>query len=73
VIVPLDIRVLCDGEGMFGTFEVKRVGDTRPPADAPTLQISGTAYFSAVNIKIVDPNAPGWAERLKSGFASLRG
>ena len=50
------------------------MGNTSPPAaDAPTLRISGTAYFGAVNIKIVDPNAPGWVEKLKSEWASLKG
>jgi hypothetical protein len=73
VIVPPDIHVLCDGEGMFGTFEVKRTGNTTPPADVPTLRISGTAYFGAITIKIVDPTAPGWAEKLKAGWASFTG
>ena len=73
VIVPPDIRVICDGEGMFGTFEMKRTGNATPPPDAPTLQISGTAYFSAVNIKIVDPNAPTLAQKLKAGWQAFTG
>ena len=73
VIVPPDIRVLCDGEAMVGNFNVQRTGNTTPPADAPTLRVSGTAYFGAVTIKIVDPNAPGWAAKLKAGWASLKG
>jgi len=63
VIVPADIRVLCDGDPVVGSFNVKRVGNTPPPADAPTLRIFGSAHFGAVNIKVVDPNAPGWAEK----------
>jgi predicted membrane protein len=73
VIVPADVRVLCDGDSIVGSFNVDRIGNTTPPADAPTLKVSGTAYFGAVTIKIVDPNAPGWAEKLKAGWASLKG
>lgn len=72
VTVPADIRVLCDGDGMVGSFDVRRIGDTNPPPDAPTLSISGTAYFGAITIKIVDPNAPGWAEKLKARWAALK-
>jgi len=72
VTVPADIRVECDGDGMIGHFDVKRIGDTTPPADAPMLRISGTAYVGSITIKIVDPNAPGWAEKLKARLASLK-
>jgi len=73
VVVPPDVRVVCDGDSIAGAFEVKRIGNTSLPANAPTLRISGTAYFGAVNIKIVDPNAPGWAEKLKATWESLKG
>lgn len=74
VHVPPDVRVLCDGDCIVGAFEVQRVGNIpQLPDDAPTLRISGTAYFGAVNIKIIDPNAPGWAEKLKAGWESLKG
>ena len=67
ITVPPDIRIICDGDGIAGTFEIERVGKIIPPLpDAPTIRISGTAYLGAVTIKIVDPNAPGWAEKLKA-------
>lgn len=72
VTVPADIRVECDGDGMLGHFEVKRIGDTTPLPDAPTLRISGTAYVGSITIRIVDPNAPGWTEKLKARLASLK-
>ena len=72
VTIPADIRVLCDGDGMVGTFDIKRIGNTTPPADAPTLNITGTAYVGAISIKVVDPNAPGWAEKLKARLAALK-
>lgn len=71
VIVPPDIRVICDGDSLVGSFNVEHVGKTTPPVDAPTLRISGNAYFGAVTIRIVDPNAPGFLAKLKAGWASL--
>jgi len=71
LIVPPDIRVLCDGDAIVGSFDVERVGKTTPPVDAPTLRVSGTAYFGGVTIRIVDPNAPGFIAKLKAGWASL--
>jgi hypothetical protein len=69
--VPPDIRVLCDGDSFAGSFDVERVGNTTPPSDAPTVRISGAAYFGNVTIKVVDPNAPGFLARLKAGWTSL--
>jgi cell wall-active antibiotic response 4TMS protein YvqF len=66
VTVPPDIRVVCDGDAVAGNFEVERVGNTTPPPDAPTIHITGSAYFGAVTIKIIDPNAPTWRKRLRA-------
>ncbi|MEO7367492.1 MAG: LiaF domain-containing protein [Gemmatimonadaceae bacterium] len=71
VFVPPDIRVLCDGDGMLGSFDVERIGNTNPPPDAPTIRISGTAYMGSITIKVIDPNAPKWTDKLKAGWASL--
>jgi hypothetical protein len=73
ITVPPEIRVISDGHGMLGSFDVLREGNTTPPPDAPTVRITGTAYFGSIEIKVIDPNAPGWAEKLKSGWASLKG
>ena len=72
VTVPADIRVLCDGDSMIGSFDIRRIGNTTPPADAPTLNITGTAYVGSISIKVVDPNAPGWTERLRARLASRK-
>jgi len=71
ITVPRDIKVLCDGDGMGGSFDVHRVGDTTPPDDAPTVRITGTAYLGAVTIKVMGPVGPGWTERLIAGWKSL--
>lgn len=71
--VPPDIRVLCDGSGIAGNFEVIRVGDTTPPADAPTLRISGTAYLGSVTIKIVGTGVLTRTEKLSAWWKSIGG
>jgi hypothetical protein len=72
VTVPNDVNVECDGDEMLGSFEVKRIVESAPAADAPTLRISGTAYLGSIKIKVVDPTAPGWTRKLKSRLASLK-
>jgi len=71
ITVPRDIRVLCDGEGFVGNFEVVRIGETTPPVDAPTLRVSGNAYLGSVSVKIVGTVGPGFMERLKAGWQSI--
>lgn len=73
ITVPPEIRVICDGHGMIGSFDVQREGNTTPPPDAPTVHITGTAYFGSIEIKVIDPNAPTWTEKLKSSWSSLKG
>lgn len=67
ITVPSDIRVLCDGDGIVGNFEVVRIGETTStPDDAPTLKVSGTAYAGSVTVKIMGVVGPGWREKLKA-------
>src|SRR5690348_10005988 len=38
IIAPPDIRILCEGEGLAGNFEVVRIGQAPPiPENAPTV------------------------------------
>jgi hypothetical protein len=69
--VPREIRVLCDGDGFGGNFEVVRVGDTTPPPDAPTVRVSGSAYMGSVTVMIKGPVGPGWKDKLKASWKSL--
>lgn len=67
ISVPPDIRVLSDGDGMLGNFEVVRVGECPAPTiDAPTLKISGAAYAGSVTVKVMGNVGPGWKEKLKA-------
>lgn len=63
--VPPEIRVLCDGEALMGNFEVERIGTADPAGpDAPTLLVTGNAYFGSVTIKIMGTVPPGWKDKL---------
>jgi predicted membrane protein len=64
VTVPPGFRVECDVSGMFNNSEVDARNQGPLSPDAPTISIGGTAFFANVEVKVVDPNAPGWIERL---------
>ncbi len=70
IIVPPDLRIECDGDPLMGSFEMK--GDVRGTSspDAPLVRITGTAFVGSVEVKVVDPNAPGWFEKLKRRLTS---
>jgi cell wall-active antibiotic response 4TMS protein YvqF len=70
--VPPDIRVEVEGHPFVGFFEVSRKAPTTHSRDAPVLRITGSAVMGAVTIYVVDPNAPGWLERLKRSVGSGR-
>lgn len=64
IVVPPDLRIECDGNPVLGSFEVtRRVSSTSAP-DAPLVRITGSAILGSVEIKIIDPNQPGWLDRL---------
>ena len=63
IIVPPELRVECDGSAILGNFEA----DTRaqaPLPDAPLISIGGTSFLANVEVRVVDPNAPHWLDRL---------
>lgn len=65
IIVPPDVRVESEVDAMLGSAEVQRqVASTTSP-DAPTVRITGSAFLGSVEIKVVDPNAPGLMERIR--------
>ena len=71
ITVPPDIRVLCDGDGMGGSFDVVRIGETTPPENAPTIRVTGTAYLGSVTVTVKGPVGPGWKEKLLAGWQAL--
>ena len=67
ITAPQDIRVLCEGEGLAGNFEVTRVGEIAPLSDnAPTVRITGNAYFGSVSVKIMGTVGPGWKDKISA-------
>ena len=64
IIVPPELRVECDGSVILGNFEVNTKAQPLLPLDAPLISIGGTSFLANVEVKVVDPNAPGWLERL---------
>ena len=65
VIVPPDIRVECEGDSIIASFDIDRA-EVAPPPDAPLVVITGTAILGSVHVKVVDPNAPGWYEKIRA-------
>lgn len=65
IIVPPDVRVESEVDAVMGSAEVRRgIASTTAP-DAPTVRITGSAFMGSVEIRIVDPNAPGWLEKIR--------
>jgi hypothetical protein len=72
IIVPHQLRVECDGDHTVGSFEITHDSGSVPAADAPLLRIRGRVFMGSVDVKVVDPNAPGWLQRLRSGWEFFR-
>lgn len=58
VLVPEGVRVVCDGAGVLGGFEVStdrrvRVHQWELPDDAPVVRVTGLALMGGVEVKIV--------------------
>jgi hypothetical protein len=65
IIVPPDLRVESEVEAVLGSAEVQRHAPSTLSPDAPVVRISGTAFLGSVEIKVIDPNAPGLLERIR--------
>ncbi len=63
ILVPEDIRVLGDGIGILGSFEVRREGDVTVsqhelPDDAPVVRVRGLGLMGAISVRRVPRDAP---------------
>jgi hypothetical protein len=65
IIVPPDVRVESEVDAVLGSAEVQRQIASTTSADAPTVRITGSAFMGSIEIKVVDPNAPGLMERIR--------
>jgi hypothetical protein len=73
ILVPPELRVECEGDPIMGSFEIERQIKSTTSPEAPLVRITGTAFWGAVEVKVVDPNAPDWLERLSARWSTLRG
>jgi hypothetical protein len=65
ITVPPDLRVQSEVDAVLGSAEVKRqIASTTSP-DAPTIRITGSTFLGSVEIKVVDPNAPSFMEKIR--------
>src|SRR4051812_10071806 len=65
IIVPPDLRVESDVDAVMGSAEVQRAIASTTSPDAPTVRISGSAIMGSIEIKVIDPNAPSFMEKLR--------
>jgi hypothetical protein len=70
VIVPPELRIECEVDPFGGSCEVKRSTQGTTSPDAPLVRITGTVVLASVEVKVVDPNAPGWVDRLRARWSS---
>lgn len=63
--VPPDLRVENDVEAVLASADIRRDAPTTATPDAPTVRVTGSTFLGSVEIKIVDPNAPGVLEKLR--------
>ena len=66
IIVPPELRVICDGSGILANFEANTKAQLPLSPDAPLISVGGTAFMANVEIKVVDPDAPDWIDKLTS-------
>ena len=72
ITAPPDVRVECEGSGVFGNFSVNNKAQASVPPDAPVIRVTGTAFLGNVEITVLDPNAPGWLDRLTARLAGRK-
>jgi Cell wall-active antibiotics response 4TMS YvqF len=65
IIVPPDVRVESEVDAVLGSAEVQRQTTSTTSPDAPAVRITGSAFMGSIEIKVVDPNAPGLMERIR--------
>lgn len=70
ITVPPDLRVEVDGHPFVGSFELSRSVPSATSPDTPLLRITGSAVMGAVTISVVDPNAPGWLEKIRARLSA---
>jgi hypothetical protein len=63
--VPPDLRVENEVEAVLASADLRREAPTVAAPDAPTVKITGSTFLGSVDIKVIDPDAPGLLDRLR--------
>lgn len=66
IIMPPELRLECEGSAILASFEADTRARRPPPPDAPLVSVRGSAFFASVEVKVVDPQAPTWVDKLAS-------
>jgi predicted membrane protein len=70
ILVPPEIAVECDGDGILGSFTLKYQGriNTAAATSERTIRVTGTAYAASVSVTVKGPDEDiltklwrGWA------------
>lgn len=67
--VPPDLRVENEVEAILASADIRRTAPTTATPDAPTIRVTGSTFLGNVEIKVVDPDAPGLLEKLRRRLA----
>ncbi|WP_158891553.1 DUF1707 SHOCT-like domain-containing protein [Amycolatopsis anabasis] len=66
IVVPDDVTVEVDGTGLMGGFRLARgSGLPRPPVTAPTVRVTGLAFWGSVKV-VRKPRNPSGKRRRRS-------
>jgi len=65
IVVPPDVRIDCEADAVLGSAEVRRDIMSTTAPDAPLVRITGTSYLGSIEVRVIDPDAPSFAERLR--------
>ncbi len=63
--MPHNLRVQVEGHPVMGEFKLKSKVPSAALVDAPMIRVRGTAFMSGVIVKVVDPLALGWRDRMR--------
>jgi cell wall-active antibiotic response 4TMS protein YvqF len=63
--VPPDLRVENEVEAVLASADIRREAPTTAAPGAPTVRVTGSAFLGNVEVKVVDPDAPGLIEKIR--------
>lgn len=63
--VPPDLRVENEVEAVLASADIRRHAPTVAAPDAPTVRVTGSSFLGSVEIKVIDPEAPSFLDKLR--------